>query len=155
MTASPLRVGERRLVVDGTGLWRQSLGARGPLDDRAPAVAGLAVHPVGHEVAVGLAAATGSPRLVVIAAGQALATELAGEPLRYDSTGDIVALVAPAADPGRRLVRTTRRPFASGVDGPPIDELYADTLRFDAAGATLTYFALVEGNLVFVRQPDR
>lgn len=139
------------VVLDGVVVHSRDLGVLSPMGDRGPDAAGLALHPGGTELAFGLAGRDGRGfELVVVAPGTPeVMTGLAGEPFAYDAAGDRVALLA-WTDNGKRRVRIAARPFSTASDGPALDKVFVETLRFDAGGGVVTYFAIDGKDLVRV-----
>ncbi len=145
------RVHALEVVVDGTVVHARDLGVRSPMDDRGPDAAGLALHPAGKELAFGLARLDGSgfELHVVVPPSAAVATGVHGEPIAYDTSGERVALLAWTTD-GKRRVRISARPFRSASDGPALDKVFVETVRFDARAGVASYFAMDGTDLVRV-----
>lgn len=92
--------------------------------------------------------------LVVAGSGGLLQeSQVPGEPVQFDPTAGRVALVARAEQGNGQLVRTSKQPWAQHADGPKLDHVYRETVRFSDDGKTVGYFALHGRDLVRVQQP--
>ena len=135
-----------RVWLDGAPVWRAELGALSPRDDRGPAVQGLVVAPVGYRVVFGTAAVESSrhPTAMQIARG---------EPVAIDAAGERVALVHRGGAGQTVEVVDARVATVFAPEGPPMVEVFGDTIRF--VGDEVHYFARTATQLVFVRSPAR
>ena len=132
------------VFVDGAEVHRRDAGTDSPLKSRAASVSSLVVTPT--QVAF---ATTGGVR-VVDASGERILPE--GAPLAFDAGGSRLAMLR--WEDSRVVVRAVElaHPDRLSPAGPPVTEVYLETVRFADEGRTLRYAARQDEALVAVEQ---